>query len=88
VARQRGQALIAPDEGLFLENRVELMRAAQKHALPTMVGQEILLEADAMVSYGFSWAERRSRGAYYVDKILRGQNQRHHRSEGNAAARR
>jgi ABC-type uncharacterized transport system, periplasmic component len=25
-----------------------------------------------MVSYGFSWAERRRRGAYFVDKILRG----------------
>jgi putative ABC transport system substrate-binding protein len=72
VARQRGQALIVPDEGLFLENRVELVRAAQKHALPTMVGQKILLEAGALVSYGFSWAERRRRGAYFVDRILRG----------------
>ena len=72
VARQRGQALIAPDEGLFLENRVELMRAAQKHALPIMAGPKILLEAGALVFYGFSWAERRRRGAYFVDKILRG----------------
>jgi putative ABC transport system substrate-binding protein len=72
VARQRGQALIAPDEGLILENRVEFIRAAQKHALPIMSGQKILLEAGALVSYGFSWAERRRRGAYFVDKILRG----------------
>jgi putative ABC transport system substrate-binding protein len=72
VARQQGQALIAPDEGLILENRVEFIRAAQKHALPIMAGQKILLEAGALVSYGFSWAERRRRGAYFVDKILRG----------------
>ncbi len=37
-----------------------------------MAGQKILLEAGALVSYGFSWAERRRRGAYFVDKILRG----------------
>jgi len=72
VARQRGQALITPDEGLVIENRVELTRAAQKHALPIMAGQKALLEAGALVSYGYSWAERRRRGAYFVDKILRG----------------
>ena len=55
-----------------LKSRVECMRAAQKHALPIMAEQKILLEAGTLVSFGLSWAERRRRGACLVDRILRG----------------
>jgi putative ABC transport system substrate-binding protein len=72
VARQRAQGLLVPAEGLFFDNRVEIARAALRHALPTLVQGEKWLEAGGLISYAFSWAELRRRGAAFIDKILRG----------------
>jgi putative ABC transport system substrate-binding protein len=72
VARQRGQALIVQNDRLFYDNRVEIMRTAMSHALPTQAEGKEFLEAGALVSYSFSLVELRRRGAAFIDKILRG----------------
>lgn len=72
VAGRGGQALMVPTDGPFYENRVAIMRASLKHALPTMVDQKTMLEAGALVSYAESQAELWRRVAAYIDKILRG----------------
>jgi putative ABC transport system substrate-binding protein len=72
AVRQRAQALFVQNESLFFENRVEIARAALRHALPTLVQGEKFLEAGGLISYNFSWAELRRRGAAFIDKILRG----------------
>jgi putative ABC transport system substrate-binding protein len=72
VARQHGQALYVQNDNLFNDNRVEITRAALKHALPTLVRQKIMLEAGGLLLYAPNRAERDRRCAALIDKILRG----------------
>ena len=72
LARRRAQALVVPEDNLFISNSVWIMRAAVRHALPTMVGIRDMVEDGGLVSYTFSTAERSRRFAYFIDKILRG----------------
>ena len=72
AARLRAQALIVENDRLFIDNHVEVMRAALKHALPTKAQGKEWLEAGAVISFDFSLAELRRRGAAFIDKILRG----------------
>ena len=72
AVRQRAQALFVHIDKLFFDNRVEIARAALRHALPTLVQGKGFLEAGGLISYTFSWAELRRRGAAFIDKILRG----------------
>ena len=72
VARQRGQALIVTADPLFWSNRVQIMRAAQRYALPTMVEETDLLEAGGLAYYGASAIELGRRTAVFIDKILKG----------------
>jgi putative ABC transport system substrate-binding protein len=72
AVRQRAQAVFVPGDTIFFENRVEIARAALRHALPTLVQGKWFLEAGGLISYTFSWPELRRRVAAYIDKILRG----------------
>ena len=54
VARQRGQALIVESDRLFGDNEAEVMRAALKHALPTLAQGTDFLKAGAVISFTFS----------------------------------
>ena len=72
MARQRAQALFVPRDGLFSENRVQIMSAALRYALPTIAAFKEMLEAGALVSYEQSVAEQDQRYAAFVDRILRG----------------
>jgi putative ABC transport system substrate-binding protein len=72
TARRRAQALFVQGDVLFLDNRVPLMSAALRYALPTLAGNKLVLEAGALISYGHSEAEQRQRNAAFVDRILRG----------------
>ena len=43
MARRRAQALLVPGDGLFIDNRVPLMSAALRYALPTVtVGRDMV----------------------------------------------
>jgi putative ABC transport system substrate-binding protein len=72
LARRRAQALVVPQDNLFVENSVSIMRASVAHALPTMVGSRPMVEDGGMVSYTYSLDERSRSLAYFIDKILRG----------------
>lgn len=72
VARQRAQALIVQSDRLFSDNQVEVVRIALSHALPTQAYGTDFLETGALISYSFSVAELRRRGAAFIDRILRG----------------
>jgi len=72
MARRRAQVLVLGADSLFRVNRVRIMDAALKYALPTMVEGGDMLEAGGLVSYGVSVAEANHRHAAFVDKILRG----------------
>jgi putative ABC transport system substrate-binding protein len=72
MARQRAQALFLESETLFYANRVSLMNAALRRALPTVVQGKEMLEAGALLSFVNSTAEQNQRYAAFIDRILRG----------------
>jgi putative tryptophan/tyrosine transport system substrate-binding protein len=72
VARQRGQAIYVPNDGLFDDNAAVVMHAALRYRLPAMVTGPELLEAGGLLSHSIDFAERDSRVAAIVDKVLRG----------------
>ena len=72
VARQRAQALFVPTDTMFYENRTEIMRAALKHALPTMAQRVTVQEDGALMAYDPTEAEENERNAAFIDRILRG----------------
>jgi putative ABC transport system substrate-binding protein len=72
LARRRAQALFVQGDGLFDDNRVPLMSAALRYALPTIAVGKEMLEAGALVSYANIYAEVWQRNAAFIDRILRG----------------
>ena len=56
---------------LFYEHRVEIMRAALKHALPTASSRSFV-EAGGLIAYTGSFSEQADRFAAFIDRILRG----------------
>jgi len=72
MARRRAQALYVQGAGLFDDNRITLLSAALKHALPTLASNREMLEAGALVLYRPSNAELTQRHAAFIDRILRG----------------
>src|ERR1700730_14408678 len=74
MVRRRAQALFVAGDSLFDVNRVTIISAALKYALPTIVLPKDMMEAGALLSYAPSNAERDQRNAAFVDRILRGAN--------------
>jgi len=72
LARRRAQALFVQVDDLFYYNRVPILSAALRHALPTLTVGKEMLEAGALVSFAASDAEVDQRYAAFVDRILRG----------------
>ena len=72
AARQRARALLVPTDTLFYEYRAEIMRAALKHALPTMAQRITVVEDGALIAYDPTLAEENDRNAAFIDRILRG----------------
>ena len=72
MARRRAQALLVQRDDLFFDNRVPLMSAALRYALPTLAGTKELVENGALVSYAHTHEEQHRRWAGFVDRILRG----------------
>ena len=72
MARRRAQALFVQREDLFVDNRVPLMSAALRYALPTLAANKELVENGALVSYAHNKEEQHRRWAGFIDRILRG----------------
>jgi putative ABC transport system substrate-binding protein len=72
LARRRAQALFVQRDDMFYDNRVPLLSAALRYALPTLGTYKEMLEAGALVFYVPNGAEQDQRYAAFVDRILRG----------------
>jgi putative tryptophan/tyrosine transport system substrate-binding protein len=72
IARQRAQALLISRGGLYWDNRVTIVSAAMRHALPTTAAHIDFLDAGVLIAYGNTLAEQYQRQAAFVDRILRG----------------
>jgi putative ABC transport system substrate-binding protein len=72
-AKQDGAAgIIVPMDGETFRFRKELVELALKHRLPGIYGDEGYVDAGGLMSFSSSFADRLSRAAGYVDRILRG----------------
>src|ERR1700682_490008 len=71
LAGERRRYFVHSD-GLFYDNRVPLLSAALRYALPTLVTYKEMLEAGGLVFFAPNLAEQDQRYAAFVDRILRG----------------
>ncbi len=65
-------ALYVCGDPLVLVNRIRINTLALDARLPTMVSNQVFVEAGALMSYGANFPDLFRRAADYVDKILRG----------------
>jgi hypothetical protein len=73
---QRGRTpLIVLQDALTLQHRQEIIDFTIQRRLPGMFVAREWVASGGLMSYGENLAEMYRRGAYFVDKILRGANQ-------------
>jgi putative tryptophan/tyrosine transport system substrate-binding protein len=72
IAQDQPDALIVLQDALTLQHRKEIIDFATQHHLPGMFVAKEWVVAGGLMSYGENLAEMYRRGAYFVDKILRG----------------
>ena len=72
LARQRVQALIVFQDGMFLARGQEIIAGAAMNRLPAMYGTTELVKAGGLMGYGVNLPDMYRHGASFVDKILKG----------------
>jgi putative tryptophan/tyrosine transport system substrate-binding protein len=74
LAMEKGKAgaLTVLTQGMFVLNRARVVELAAKHRLPTMYPRNEFVRAGGLMSYGPDRLEEYRRGAYFVDRILKG----------------
>jgi putative ABC transport system substrate-binding protein len=73
VAKERTEAIVVSQDTLFIANAKEIAALAAKHRIPS-AGNTEFAEAGGMIGYGANDAELYRRGAYFVDRIIKGAN--------------
>lgn len=74
IVRERPGALLVLADRLFLHHRQRIMDFAVLHRLPGVHAYRELVEAGGLMSFGPSYAGMHKRAAYFVDRILNGEN--------------
>ena len=73
AARSLGvQAVVVQSDGIFFQSRAEFVRTLTAQKLPALFTQVQNVEAGGLMSYGPDITESYRRGAYYVDRLLKG----------------
>ena len=72
MAKDRPDALIVLQDALTLQHRKEIIDFAISNRLPGMFVAKEWVVAGGLMSYGESLSDMYHRGAYFVDKILKG----------------
>src|SRR6185436_12218244 len=72
MVHERVQALTVPPDGMFLTYQARIIDLAARHRIPTMYGVRELAEAGGLMAYGVNLPEMYRRGAFFVDRILKG----------------
>jgi putative tryptophan/tyrosine transport system substrate-binding protein len=72
MVKERSEALIIVHSGFTFANRSKLLGLAIKHRLPSMCELSTWSNAGCLISYGPDVPHLARRGAYFVDKILKG----------------
>jgi putative ABC transport system substrate-binding protein len=74
MAGQRTEALIVPLEGLFQQQKNQILALLAKQRLPSIAAYHEYVEAGGLISYGQNVGDSYRRAATYIDKIFRGAN--------------
>lgn len=73
AARSLGvQALVVQSDGIFFQSRAALVGTLAVQKLPALFTQVQNVEAGGLMSYGPDISASYRRGAYYVDRLLKG----------------
>ena len=72
MVKERTEALMIVHSGFTFRNRAKILGLAIKHRLPSMCEESAWSDAGCLISYGPDVPYLARRGAYYVDKVLRG----------------
>jgi putative ABC transport system substrate-binding protein len=72
MAAGRARALYVALDPLFLEHRTRIVELAAKYQLPAMYDVKEFVAAGGLMSYGPDFLDLFSRGAYFVDRIIKG----------------
>jgi ABC-type uncharacterized transport system substrate-binding protein len=72
MAAGRAHALYVALDPLFLEHRTRIVELAAKYQLPAIYDVKEFVAAGGLMSYGPDFADLFSRGAYFVDRIIKG----------------
>jgi putative ABC transport system substrate-binding protein len=72
MVKERSEALIIVHSGFTFANRGKLLGLASKHRLPSMCEESAWANAGCLISYGPDVPHLARRGAYFVDKVLKG----------------
>jgi putative ABC transport system substrate-binding protein len=72
MAAEHARALYVALDPLFLEHRTQIVVLAAKYQLPAMYDVKAFVAAGGLMSYGPDFVDLFSRGAYFVDRILKG----------------
>ena len=72
MRRQNASALFVFLSPLFQQRSAQIAELAAKYRLPSMTAASVYPEAGCLMSYGTNLYEQFRRGAYFVDRILKG----------------
>jgi putative tryptophan/tyrosine transport system substrate-binding protein len=72
MTRERAGGLLIVVDGLFIDNRTQIVRLAEKARLPVVYGLREHAEAGGLMFYGANPADLNRRAAIFIDKILKG----------------
>jgi len=72
IAQQHADAFIVFPDPLIFSNSDIIVNFTDKIHRPALYGAQEFVEAAGLMSYGPSYPSMFRRGAYYVDRILRG----------------
>jgi putative tryptophan/tyrosine transport system substrate-binding protein len=72
IAQQHADAFIVFPDPLTFSNSDIIVKFADKSRRPALYGAQEFVKAGGLMSYGPSYPSMFRRGAYYVDRILRG----------------
>jgi putative ABC transport system substrate-binding protein len=76
MVAEKADAVYLLASGFTVFHRAKLAQLALQHGLPSIFAFREYPESGGLMSYGASLSDQFKRGAYYIDKILRGTNAR------------
>jgi putative ABC transport system substrate-binding protein len=73
LVEKRIEALIVPNNTLFLNRRVQLANLAARYAVPAIFGNRDMVDAGGLMSYATSLTDQFRQVGAYVGRILKGE---------------